>query len=139
MRTIDSFIKERNTRIQQTNDTIFKERQMVYDAIQGIRIGDYVLEPGGKYTRVTHVWHDEQDQPESAQVGGSKYGSFYLGNGHASYSGGLDPSLPVKELYLIDRGEMGRVWFFSEDRWGAGRGVDYEMSFRVFEHRPTIA
>ena len=115
------------------NDKLFLELEKGYNLIQTIRIGDFVLEPGGKCTRVTQVWEYKNGKPESVQVGGTYGGSFYLGAGYMSYSGGLDPSISVKKLHLTDKTMCGVIWFFNQDRLGEGRGVYYEMDFRVYE------
>jgi len=110
------------------NQLIFKRRREAYDAIpmEQPRVGDFIKHLNGKVTRVTHVWHD------CLQAGGGD-GSFYLGEGYISYSGGLDLPIPLKSVVLTIGKRKGWIWFFSEDHRAAHNGVDFEMDFRVFQ------
>lgn len=87
----------------------------------------------GRMTRATHDWNEPGEDTETIQHGGSEFGGYYLGAGYISYSGSLDSG--IKKNQLHDTGEVknGRVWVFKDDFWGAGRGVDYTVQFRVFE------
>jgi hypothetical protein len=82
--------------------------------------------PNGETTRFTHDWGD------SIQTGGCGSG-FYLGEGYISYSGGLDSGVKTSDLKPTDEKMKGWIWIFDKDIWGAGRGVDFEIDFRVFE------
>ncbi len=115
------------------NLDIFKKREKAYNKIEGIRVGDYVRLNTGKLTRVTHIWDLDE---KLIQTGGGEYGQFYIGYGYISYSGGLDPGIDESEFKLTEEQKEGQVWFFKDDHWGAGRGIDYMMKFRIFEQMP---
>lgn len=120
------------------NDQIFQEREQQYNTLGGMRVGDWVKLPNGEYTRITHVWRNENGSPFSVQTGGTFYGSFYLGDGYISYSGGLDPGLDPKDLIPTHEKKKGQIWFFKNDHWKADNGIDYIMLFRVFLLRQPI-
>ena len=100
----------------------------------GPRCGDYVREANGRETRITHVWREcAKDGGDIIQAGGGSHGRFHLtSQGHASYSGGLDPGFPGSELTLTDEVKPGSAWFFHHDFPGAGRGVDFMIDERVW-------
>lgn len=108
------------------NVAIFNERVAAYDKKPGARVGDYLILPYGLCTRFTHKWDDH------IQTGGNS-SSFYLGNGYISYSGGLDSGVKLSDIELTDEVKSGMIWFFDKDISGAGRGVNFEMNFRVFK------
>lgn len=90
--------------------------------------GDFVIFPTGEVERFSHIYDDgdAQTSPEWA-------GSFYLfGNGCASFSGGLNPSIPRESLAPTDETRPGRFWFFHHDHSGAHRGVDCIAPCRVW-------
>lgn len=122
-------IQERHIKMAQNNLAILKDRIEQYDKIEGPRVGDYLELPFGMFTRFTHAWDD------GIQIGGGS-GSYYLGNGHISYSGGLDPSIEYEFLKPTDKKKDGMVWFFHENSAGGGRGVHFYMPFRVFTLAP---
>lgn len=101
----------------------------MYNNIRGIRIGDYIQMSPTKFTRVTHIHPDGQIQTG----GGSGSGGYYLGDGHMSYSGGLDSGFYITDLIETDKQKLGGVWFFHNDFATAGGGVDFNMMFRVFK------
>ena len=108
------------------NLQILERRVTAFNAIKTIREGDYVRHLIGKMDRVTYVW------PESAQTGGGQ-GSYYLGEGgYVSYSGGLDPGIPLTKLVLTDEVKKGMIWFFSRDYHIAHNGIDFSIDFRVY-------
>ena len=108
------------------NLQILERRVNSFNAIKTIREGDYVRHLTGKMDRVTYVW------PESAQTGGGK-GSYYMGEGgYTSYSGGLDPGIPLTKLVLTGEVKKGMIWFFSRDHHTAHNGVDFSIDFRVY-------
>jgi len=86
-----------------------------------------------KMSRITYIWRDEHNKILCIQDGGAEYGGFYLGDGYASYSGGLESGIksPFK-LKLLRKRRKGRIWFFDGDIWGADRGVYFEVPFRVY-------
>jgi len=120
--------KERIKRIQKENKELFNKLKREYNKIKGVRVGDYVKEKNGNYTRVTYIWPDGQ-----VQTGGHKYGQFFLGKGYISYSGSLDHGYNIKDLKLTKEKRSGMVWIWREGMPGANRGVEYMMKFRVFK------
>jgi hypothetical protein len=118
---------------QQKNMHLFIKRRDKYNRRKGPREGDWVIEKNGKISRITYIWTDEKGIPFQIQTGGSKYGSFYLGNGYISYSGSLDHGHKPNKLRMLKRKMEGQVWFFKDNMWGAHRSVDFMMEFRVFK------
>jgi len=117
-----------------TNEQILSDRMAAFNRRAGARVGDWLkLDPPDPrcpaYTRFTHDWGD------SIQTGGQD-GSFYLGNGYLSYSGGLDPGISHGDLLLTDDVKEGSCWFFDGDMSGAGRGVGFRVPMRVFKPKP---
>jgi hypothetical protein len=110
----------------EVNLHILERRINALNAIKTIRQGDYVKHLSGKMDRVTHVWDD------STQTGGGQ-SSYYLGEGgYVSYSGGLDPGIPLAKLVLTNEVKKGMIWFFSRDHHTAHNGVDFMIDFRVY-------
>lgn len=105
-------------------------RRVALDAVAGPRVGDFVIFADGVTRRISHVWDCWEDMPASVQT--SDDGSYYLGDGYVSMSGGLHPGIPSDTLTLTDELRPGAVWIFHHDLWGAGRGVETEIPFRVF-------
>lgn len=107
---------------------ILAERQRARDAIAGPRVGDYVRMPDGTLRRFTYAWGD------GLQTTCAGFGcSFYLcASGHASYSGGLDPTIAREHIVATDETRPGAFWFFHHDLAGAGRGVDVTAPCRVY-------
>lgn len=113
-----------------TNDELLQIKLAKFNARQGPRTGDFLRLPEihpklGRYTRLTHDWGDTQ------QTGGMG-GSYYLGNGWLSYSGGLDPGIKTADITPQIDEKPGSLWFFDKDISGAGRGVNYTAPMRVF-------
>ncbi len=105
------------------------------EAIDGPRIGDYIKMLDGSLRRFTHDWCD------SIQTTALNHdGSFFLGLGYASFSGSLDPGVERPRIERVP-GEVlsGRFWFFHHDSSGAARGVNCEITCRVFRERFTYA
>lgn len=112
---------------EEVNLQILERRVIALNAIKTIREGDYVRHLSGKIDRVTHVWED------SAQTGGGQ-GSYYLGeNGYVSYSGGLDPGIPLNKLVLTNEIMIGMIWFFSRNNAVAHNGINFMIDFRVYK------
>ncbi|MHB8618421.1 MAG: hypothetical protein ACYDAG_02440 [Chloroflexota bacterium] len=109
-----------------TDAAILGKRMAVFDARPGPRVGDYVIMPDGGKERFSHDWGDD-DGLQTARGG-----SFYLGDGYASFSGTLNPI--IKRNRLIDTGarEDARFWFFHHDHHIGHNGVDVEAPVRVF-------
>lgn len=110
-----------------TNEEILENRVALYNQRSGARVGDYLQLPHGELTRFTHDWGD------SIQTGGSDGGSYYIGNGYLSYSGGLDSGVQKKDIRKTNKTKSGSVWFFDGDVSGANRGVYFNVEFRIFK------
>jgi hypothetical protein len=110
--------------------TILAERIAMYDEIPGPRVGDFVTFADGVTRRISYIWRDEHDVPFSAQT--SDGGSYHLGNGYVSMSGGLYAGVKPETLTLTDQQRDGRVWFFHHDHWTAHNDIHVTMPFRVF-------
>lgn len=109
------------------NQILLQKKVEARNKIGGARVGDYLKLPHGIYTRFTHEWE------HTIQTGGYSC-SFYLSkDGFCSYSGGLDSGVKKSDLRLTSEVKKGFIWFFDGDIAGAGRGVDFEIDFRVFE------
>lgn len=104
----------------------------------GPRVGDFVRFADGVTRRVSHLWAWDvrtdgprpADWVDSAQT--SDGGSFYLGDGYVSMSGGLHPGVPLETL--TDTGELlsGQCWFFHHDWHRAHNGVNVCVPFRLY-------
>lgn len=112
-----------NTELSVRNAAILADLANKYNEKTGPRIGDWLKMPYGLYTRFTHDWGD------TMQTG---LGSFHLGKGYISYSGGLDSGLAKSDILPTNELKMGSVWFWKDGLSGADRGFHAEMAFRVF-------
>lgn len=101
------------------------ERAAAYDRINGPRVGDFVEFADGVIRRVSHVWDNG--------VQTSDGGSFYLGDGYISFSGGLYPQIPFSSLSETGEKRNASVWIFHHDWAKAHNGVGAEIPFRVFK------
>lgn len=108
---------------------MFEERIAAFNKVSGPRVGDYLQLWDGSYTRFTHAWDD------GIQTGGGG-GSYYIGNGYLSYSGGLDPSVRYSLIQPTEETKTGTVWAFHNDHRKAHNGVYYQLEFRVFKLKP---
>ncbi len=109
---------------------ILEQRTIAYDKRQGPRVGDFVIFADGVTRRVSYIWDWDSDDDTSVQT--SDGGSYYLGDGYVSMSGGLYIGVPGKSLTLTDEVRDGRAWFFHHDYHTAHNGVDVSLPFRVF-------
>lgn len=109
------------------NAAILAARQVLLDKHTGIKQGDFAV-INGKLTRVCHVWND------SVQLTDGEFsGSFYLGEGFADYSGGLNPGVDKTRFRLTGERREGNVWFFSENMHMAHNGYRCKAFFPVWE------
>ena len=118
------FATPHGTHVDERDVDIMRARMALLDGMEAIRCGDYVRFPDGHYERVSHVWEDG--------VQTSNGGSWYLGNGYCSFSGGLNAVVSNDTLTLTDEIKPGMVWFFHHDYAGAGNGVDVIVPLRVY-------
>lgn len=110
---------------------ILAERVKAFDQIAGPRVGDFVEFSNGVTHRFAHDWGERGLQTTAG-------GSWYLGKGYVSFSGGLDPCIPRDSLTDTGDTREGDVWFFHHDLWGAGRGIDARVTFRVYRTTETF-
>ena len=110
------------------------ERLAVWNAVQGPRVGDWVIMPDGAELRFTHDWGDEI-QTTCRHL--RQDASFYFYGDCMSFSGSLDPAIPKADL--VDTGETrnGRTWFFHHNEARAYNGVHFEVPCRVFRYQPN--
>lgn len=113
------------------DEAILSERVAALDARQGHRVGDFVEFADGTVRRISHVWEGVNDDG-SDSVQTSDGGSYYLGRGYVSMSGGLYLGVSSTTLTPADEARMGGVWFFHHDYHRASNGVTALVPFRVF-------
>ncbi len=99
-------------------------------------VGDWVIFNDCE-RRISHIWkYDENAEVDPVTDWGiqtsSPHGSYYLGEGYVSFSGGLYMSIKGKLLEPTDTTKDAPVWFFNRDWSGAGRGVHFQTPFKVW-------
>lgn len=112
-----------------SNYKILAERVAAYNKKKGPRVGDWLRRKDGSMSRLTHDWGD------SIQDGGGRYGRFYLGHGYLSYSGSLNPSVPVSKMVDTGDDKAGSVWFFKDNEVRAHNGIEADIMQRVYEEK----
>lgn len=112
-----------------TNESILKELAALYNKKEGARVGDFLCLPHGEFVRFSHDWG------ESLQTTGASHG-FHLGSSYISYSGGLDSGIKRASIKQTNELKAGFVWIWDQGISGADRGVNMQMSFRVFNILP---
>lgn len=125
----------RRTSVISNDELLARRSKQREDATEPL-VGDFVLFPdpeaqdGVRRERIAHDWG------EDLGVQTAPGGSIYLGDGYASFSGTLNPTIPTKSLR--DTGEVrpGRFWFFSGDHARADNGIDVEAPCRVYRYEP---
>jgi len=95
-----------------------------YDHDPTPRVGDYVIMPDGSYERFSYDWYD--------CIQTCNEGSFYLGNGYASMSGGLNAGIPYEKLEITLEQKEGNFWFFHNDYHTAHYGIGITALCRVY-------
>ena len=131
--------------IDERDALIVAARAETYETIHGPRVGDFVVFADGVTRRISHVWaadcyDDGIARLQTSSLPGSDEpwhsGTYYLGNGYVSYSGGLHGSVKADTLTEAGNGDSygtpGTIWIFHHDLRGAGRGVTRSMLFRAF-------
>jgi len=114
---------------------ILRAREAAFNRVAGPRVGDFLKTPAG-YLRFTYEWEDAIQTTDRPSESGES-GSFYLGNGYASYSGSLDSGVPKTEIVPTSEVKSGRFWFFHHDWQQAHNGVDFTLPCRVFQRVQT--
>ena len=117
----------------QTDKEILKKSVALWDAREGIRVGDFVEMPDGSLRRFTHDWGDGIQTTSGFQPGDQ---SFYFSDGYMDFSGSLDPC--ILKTKIVDTGKMidGNVWFFHHGQVQAHNGVHAQVPCRVYEVVP---
>jgi hypothetical protein len=108
---------------------IAEQRIKKWNECPGPRVGDYCIMPDGTYERFAYEW------PEGLQT--CINGSFYLGDGYASMSGGLNPTIPKCQIVLTKKVKNGYFWIFHHDQWQADNGINLMTECRVFKYDPS--
>jgi len=112
---------------EDVNESILEKRMEMYNEKSGPRVGDWLVKKvkgEDKYYRFSHNYGD------SLQI--SDGGSFYLGEGYISFSGSLEPSIPLEKMEDTGEKKLGQVWFFKNDIKQAENGITLETEFRVY-------
>ena len=117
--------------LDERDTQILRERRAALVAIGGPREGDWVRFADGTERRISYIWRDEHGVPFNVQT--SRGGSFYLGDGHVSFSGSLFDGIKPETLTQTYEHRDGAVWFFHHDQRQAHNGVDAVIPFRVYE------
>lgn len=89
------------------------------------RVGDYVIMTDGTYERAAHIWDDAIQTCNS--------GSFSLGNGYASMSGGLNRGIPKTGIVPTGEIKEGNFWAFHHNNWNAHNAIGIRCACRVFK------
>ncbi len=118
-----------------SNDELLERRSRQREEANRPSVGDFVIFPdpsapkGVREERIAHDWGEDMG------VQTAPSGSIYLGDGYASFSGGLSPGLvPTEALVATGEVRQGRFWFFSGDYARADNGVDVEAPCRVYRY-----
>lgn len=109
------------------DETLAKEYLKKWDEYLSPRVGDYIIMPDGTYERFSHDWID------SLQT--SPGGSFHLGDGFTSFSGALNPSIPIEDIHPIDFKMCGNFWMWHHGFPGYHNAVGVTALCRVFVHK----
>lgn len=112
-------------RLDEKDTQILTKRRAAFDAIKGPRVGDFIKMLDGTLQRFSHDWDDDIQTAEG--------GSFYIGPGYVSFSGGLNPAIPKASIILTDEVSGGAFWFFHHDQHRAHNGVNFFMPCRIFK------
>ena len=108
--------------------SIQEERETMWNKRRGPRVGDFVKMADGTLKRFTYNWGD------GIQTTANGYGgSFHLGKGYVSYSGGLDPAIPRETIRYAGKKRAGSFWFFHHGHMTAHNGVETTAMCRVYE------
>jgi hypothetical protein len=117
------------------NDELLAERISSRERsfAEGPQVGDFIILEDDTERRVAHDWgKDSGLQPTLGGAGGS----FYLADGYASHSGGMDRTIPHDELVDTGQTRPGAFWFFSRNIRRAGNGISVKAPCRIYRHEP---
>ena len=108
------------------NETLFAERVARFNARTGPRVGDFAIFPDGHEERFSHDWQELGLQT-------SRGGSWYLAiDGFVSFSGGLNPTIPLARIEPADERRAGAFWFFDRAWARAHSAVYVSVECRVY-------
>lgn len=114
-------------KLDERDTAIRGERVAAREGIEGPRIGDFILLEDERMVRFSH----DHGPDYGMQV--SEGGSFYFGhNGGLSFSGGLEPAIPLAHIQASSKVRDGACWFFSHDLAMKDNGVYTLIPCRVF-------
>ncbi len=93
---------------------------------EGPRVGDFIEMEDERLLRFSHDWDDA-----GLQV--SEGGSFYFDHeGFLSFSGGLEPIIPLAHIQETSRSLLGQCWFFHHDIKMRDGGVYTSVPCRMY-------
>ncbi len=101
---------------------ITRERMAAFLECSEPKVGDYFKFADGVERRISHVWEGCADDGGDL-VQTSNGGSFYLGHGYCSFSGGLRPGIKASTLTRTGSIRVRSCWFFHHDYRIADGGV----------------
>jgi hypothetical protein len=97
------------------------------------RVGDILLK-GDKVLRFTHNWDDSLQVTTGNDA--THHGGFYLNkDGSSSFSGTLDPSVPLVEIEATKETREAAFWTFHNDDACAHNGINFYIPVRVWQHK----
>jgi hypothetical protein len=109
---------------------IAEELVNAFNEIPGPRVGDFVILPDGKYQRFAHEWPDLLQTCDE--------GSFYIGKGYVSMSGGLHHGYKKEQIISTPETRPGHFWFFHHDDACGSNSVGLKIDCRVFQVDPSL-
>lgn len=107
-------------------------RESLFNQMEGPRVGDYLRTPDGML-RFTHDWGDTIQTTVRPSHPCNGDASFYLSEGHVSFSGSLNPGIAKDTLRDTGDKQDGSFWFFHHNDACAHNGVYFKIPCRVFE------
>jgi len=113
------------TELDDIDTVILADHFQALDKVKGPKVGDWVEYPNGTQRRISYVWYDGSIQTSDG-------GSWYLGKGYVSFSGGLYPSTPRSIIQPTIRTLPGRVWFFHHNHRRAHNAVGATIPFPIW-------
>lgn len=121
------------TTLDARDQTILTHRVALYTVHTTPQVGHYVDFADGVTRRISYVW----DGGREPGVQTSDGGSFYLGEGYCSFSGGLYPAVPMTTLTRSEATREGWAWFFHHDYHTAHNGVHARIPCVVWRTTET--